>query len=132
MSGEAAKQHRTPENLQACADRTLKTSYISEITSFVSADFRAMKADGTILKDEPDSPGFADPQSSSFMREKVRDNYSEQVRPLQRSSGALRTEEQRFYQPLSSRGKHFFLTTKAMNDEEVGLHSFHFTKGLNH
>lgn len=34
MSGEAAKQHWTPENLQACADRSLKTRYISEITSF--------------------------------------------------------------------------------------------------
>lgn len=62
-----------------------------------------MKADGTILKDEPDSPGFADLQSSSFMREKVRGNSSEQLRPLQRSSGALGAEEQRLYQPLNSR-----------------------------
>lgn len=58
-----------------------------------------MKADGTVLKDEPDSPGFADLQSSSFRREKVRDDSSEQLRPLKRSSGALGTEEQRFYQP---------------------------------
>lgn len=106
MSGEAAKQCWTPENLQACADRSLKTGYISEIPSFgmtLQISDTDEKHTAPFWKDEPDSSGFADLRSSSFMREKVRDNSSEQVRPLQRSSGALGAEEQRFYQPLNSR-----------------------------
>lgn len=99
MSGEASKQGWTPENLQACADRSLKTGYISEIPSFgttLQISDTDEKQAASFWKDEPVSPGSADLRSSSFMREKVRDNSSEQVRPLQRSSGALGTEEQRF------------------------------------